>query len=753
MPTTDVTFGPGGIIRHEAPTVYTAARWADDWTLDESLTVTDVSWSCMPTMPVANLTLHYGRVRWFGSDAWVEQAKLTGMARRYVKIVVPMEDDGAGELNTKEWYGIFQLTIDEQNGATFEKVGEDKWEVRATGTQQLVAYGMESLLNLNVMSGSVFEFEGGIGVTAEIVPFNRRGNGNRSANKYSGSNYIFADVLSGAPNWSTRDIVEYLLAVASPRDAAGTVLIPFAIAAGATLPTWDNPQLNPAEQTAYGVLQRIVSRQRLLSAWFEVDGDTVKLHTETLTPNVVNLSIPGAVDATIPANASQLRIICDEDQATTLAVKDTEIPVYDVVIARGGPEICVGSFSFADGTVEANWNNTEQTGYEAAASGQAGYIALGLKQQLKANAAVRSSAKFDKVFSYFQIPRTWNQKVKNGENAGGENWLFPATTGGRNQVYWPAMFVENSLPLLLGADYADGRIASKTTGETADMRERLPLLVFLKDPQDSRWIRAEEIGNLADLEVETAGAFAAFTLHAHVPPESHGFVLRVAGAPQHALGYGDFTPLSVDADAGRWSYSSAMVATLAIPSGSRVQGQWPTDAPADVDAVRYYFLDVGDNMEAVYVAPGTVVGVKPDGTLQRSDGGWIYRPTNAVEHLTALAKIASAWYSIPHHVVTIETQRLTTEIGLGDLIARIGDERGGNKHQLDANAPVTEIRVSWPLSQGDEPGMPTMTVQTFAGELDPIQVQPRQAPANTFVSGAARFKEVPHVDNPALVSR
>jgi hypothetical protein len=48
----------------------------------------------------------------------------------------------------------------------------------------------------------------------------RNGRGNRSSVKYSGA-YAFADVLSGAPNWSSADIAEYVLAHATPRDAAG----------------------------------------------------------------------------------------------------------------------------------------------------------------------------------------------------------------------------------------------------------------------------------------------------------------------------------------------------------------------------------------------------------------------------------------------------------------------------------------------------------------------------------------------------
>jgi hypothetical protein len=334
----------------------------------------------------------------------------------------------------------------------------------------------------------------------------------------------------------------------------------------------------------------------------------------------------------------------------------------------------------------------------------------------------------ESVFSHFRIPRTWDQKCGDGEGVDTFKFpLFQDESGVVVPVYYPTMFVESQLPLLAGAEYGDDKIETRTTGETADMLERLPPLVFFKSPDDSRWMRIEDIGSAADLEVESAAAYGQFSVYAHVPPESHGFTLRVAGAPQHAIAYGDFTRLPVDPDTGRWSFRTGMCATLAIPSGRCIQAQYPETAPADKDCVRTYVLDAGDTFESVFVAWASVVGVKPDGRQQLTEGGRIYRPEHAVEHLAALAKLAASWYTIPHYVVTIETQRLTTEIGLGDLVARVGDPRGNNPHQIDANAPVTEIRVEWPLSSGDRPQAPTMTVHTFAGELDALQAVGRLA--------------------------
>lgn len=721
---TTVQFGPGGAIKHQSPTVYTRRRWADAWTRDDALTPTSVAWSCLPTMPTAEFVLHYGRVRWFDDAAWRTETKRRHMSRRYVKIVVPMQDDGTGAFLNKTWYGVFQVTIDQQDGGIYTGDGASETSL-VSGVQQLTAFGLESLLSTHMARKHWFEFGGGSRITEQPIPFNRRGRGNRSTAKTDGS-YVFTDVTSIAPPWSSRDIIEYLLSKHAPVDGNGDTQVPFGIHAGAWLPDWDDPQIDPTGQTTLGLIMQLASRQRLLSAWFEVGaGDVVELHTDTLVPSDVHVSIPGKANAKIPANSRQLKVICDDDQATALGAKESDLPLYDVVIAQGAPEVSIGSFSFLDSTLSTNWDSTRQVDYEAAATTAAGYAALNEKLKQKANAAARSSPRLDAVFSYFRIERTWNQECGNGENEGGTNPLFPGQAGGSIPVYYPTMFTESQLPLLAGADYVGTNVENGATGETEDMLERLPPLVFMKSPEDSRWMRIEDIGNAADLEVERAAAYGQFSVYAHVPPESHGFTLRVAGAPQHAIAYGDFTPLAgVDPDTGQWSFRTGLVATLAISSGRRTQARYPDTDPPGNDCIRTFILDVGDSFESVYVCPQTVVGVKADGSLHRSTGGWIHRPSNAIEHLAALAKVAAAWYTIPHYVVTLETQRLTTEIGLGDLIARIGRDHDDNQHQLDANAPVTEIRVEWPLTSGDRPQPPTMSVQTFAGELDPIQVQP-----------------------------
>jgi hypothetical protein len=273
-------------------------------------------------------------------------------------------------------------------------------------------------------------------------------------------------------------------------------------------------------------------------------------------------------------------------------------------------------------------------------------------------------------------------------------------------------------------DYSGVRLGIGTHGETKESKEWLPPLVFFKRPDDGKWIRCEDVGCAADCEIEQAGAFSQFSIHCHVPSESHGFMLRVAGAPQHAIAKDKFTRLEVDKDVGEWDYEAGMVATLCLPSGRKTQAQFPDVPPAGKDAIKTLEIDAGNGFASIYIAAATAVGIKTDGTLNRSEGGWLYRPADALEQLAALAKMAAAWYAIPHQAVLVSTRRLTTEIGLGDLIVQVGDSRGDNKHQATTNAPVSELRVSWELQSGGGPTAPVLDVTTFAAELDPMQVGP-----------------------------
>jgi hypothetical protein len=205
-------------------------------------------------------------------------------------------------------------------------------------------------------------------------------------------------------------------------------------------------------------------------------------------------------------------------------------------------------------------------------------------------------------------------------------------------------------------------------------------------------------------------------------------LLRVQGAPQHAIAATDFSPLPIDEATGAYELRSCIV-TLALTDDRYLEGRWPDSPPPGIDAVRVKLIDAGDGYRKDYVAPGTVVGIKDDGTLLRTTtGGYIPKEADDDdEHkLIALAKIAAAWYTVPRRSLYLSTRRILASetLDLGDFCTTVGDPLlVGEAGLIAVNSPVSEITIRTPLADPASPasGEPVMELVTSSGELDPMQ--------------------------------
>jgi hypothetical protein len=163
-------------------------------------------------------------------------------------------------------------------------------------------------------------------------------------------------------------------------------------------------------------------------------------------------------------------------------------------------------------------------------------------------------------------------------------------------------------------------------------------------------------------------------------------------------------------------------------SGRKFAVEWPPVPPEGREFVRRIVIDTGLPYDIVTVAAGTVVDVDENGQPVRSTGGRLARPKDGLSRLLGLAKLAAAWYTIPHVGLTLTTTRLQGDdaIELGSMVTRIGDDVAPlNTHQRYPNSVVTEIRIQWPEGTASAPPpAPVMTVSTDATELDPLQIAP-----------------------------
>jgi len=733
---TTVRFSKDGLYRVGAQRVYTRAAWDGAWTLQSHLHCLEAAWSCSPSMPTATLAYDYGWIKRENAVQFRKFAKLSGLRRGYVKVEMDVDQNAAGSWRTSRWVGVIELEIDDMLGAIVSASSRPQVH-DICGHQTFVAYGLERLLaETRYLTTHFATVAGAEATTAARVAFNSRGRRNRTRADFGGVK-LFDSSRAGAEKWSTRDIVKHLLARHSPRNAAGAVSVPFSLAAdGPDLPDWDSPEVSTDEATTYSLLSRLIDRRRLFLWWAEYDStaNDVKIRLATMTPQAVPLGFPGS--SPIPANSQQVDVVSDDDQLTSSVVRDSDVQRYDVVVCRGADELSVGSFSVADATLVRSWTTTEQTLYDQAATTQPDYPAKPTKVQQRMNADARNAPSLDAVYCRFEIAETWDGRCKNGEGAAATP-LFPNPAGGVWDVYMPEASIRLTLPLKKGVDYKDSQINLGVV-EPPAADEMEPLVVF-KRPDTGTWVRAEDQGQVSGLEHVEEKENLHWSCSVHVRPNSQAIDVRVSGQPQHVIASNVFQPRPVDPPAGGWRYDTGMIATLCLPNGRRVQGQWPMEAPDNHDTVKTLELDAGDHYRRIYVAPGTVVGVSKAGGLIRTFGGYIPQP-GQYDHqaqLTAMAKIAHGWYSVEHRVLVIETHRMTTELQIGQLVVRIGDQAvPGGANQL-LNSPITEIKISWPKGTAESTPAPTQSITTWAGELDAIRAQPLAADRRAEAARAA----------------
>jgi hypothetical protein len=342
------------------------------------------------------------------------------------------------------------------------------------------------------------------------------------------------------------------------------------------------------------------------------------------------------------------------------------------------------------------------------------------------------------VFSLFEIPEAWDQKVGDGVNgvlSANRDRFF------RNEVeavdaYLPGVFLEQNCGLASGvdyggtriADYADGTLPSlgepDMEGEDATLIPWLAPMVFLARPgsDPESWCRGEKLGDVDSVELGYDDA--KFSVSAQVPAKTRKVRFKVSGGPQHSIAAGESATNDGDNDTDQVvSYATNFLVTLAAKSGIRLLSEVPVAPEADREIIRRLVIDSGLPYHVVTVANHTVVDVDSDGNLVRSTGGIFCRPYDAKDRLNAIAQIAYEWYSVPHQSISLETTCLLGDdkINVGDLIHQIGDTTDSNNtHVREINSVVTEIRVEWPTVMGDTPPAPTMRIQTQAAELDPL---------------------------------
>lgn len=725
-----VTFGTGGRRITGDHAVKFKRLWTDQWVTYPDAHCLEAVWTCAPTIPAARIVWDYGHFKSHISPAFARYQKLD-ISRWYVKVTFTTDVRFDDEV---VWYGVVSDIQDDQaglvtwNGTTY-----------ATGTQTLYCYGLEQLLNQSEITSS-FCYQGVAELHESPLPidFNERGYGNRTATPHPAKGAFVFDGTPEAPSnttrkfwddWTTRDIVEYLLHYKGPTKSTNGYqpMIPFRLAERERLDNTDSPVLSQEGATPLALLNRLIDRRRMQSFYFTVDETNtpaqVNLTPFSFAPDPIEFDVTGIRD--IPGNTSQKNLIYEMDELTSVSVRDVDLQLSDRVVVRGARRTTTCSMFYTAYRFEPAWTSTQETAYEAGATGEAGYGTWDTMKQMTRNQEVRGSEALRPVYSWFRIPSDWDGLVGYHDSP---TLTYPAFIDAawlQVDQYVHGIEILPYLPLYEGVDYSGTAIATGAN-EPRDRVYRRPF-VTIKRPTDGRYMLGEKMGQLAEGECDpvTDGNNPRWSCHTRPQPHSRIVEVNVSGEPQHVIAKTDFSAAASDRDVGDYDYKDkGLFVTMALAECRYAEAEYP-DGGADsplIDAQRTMVIWAGDEYRHDYVVAGTILDVDTDGTPKEPwHGGYVRDDT---DRLYAMAKTAYWWYHYHRAVLSLTTYRLTDELAVGDMITSIGLDLGGYGHLREINSPITQIRFQIPRTQPGTMQAPTMQVVTTAGELDVMTLVP-----------------------------
>lgn len=761
-----IKFDPAQRVTLEDYDVYLRDGWKDAenkktaWTEEPNLACPEAVWSMAPSLPTAALQWRYGQqrqVRDPGGDdskAWrrgeARDVKPLDADRHFVKIRF-----GDGRV----WAGVWQLAQEEQLGAallkTETRAGEAPKPVYTlAGLQTFTCYGLEKLLDERIVK-CYFETsrpETRAAPTGRLLTFNAGGKPNRGSFELDapggGAAYCFAapDVTlrEDWEYWTTKTIVQYLVAFYEPLNEEGKSLLDLSISDDALelLPDWDRPTVSLEGKTAYSVLSELIDRRRLMGWRLRyteaVDGsdnpdptgsgDSVELHAVSYTDVKIDK---------LPANLNTRAIEQELDPLTTITFKQSDVATYDQVVFRGEQIRCVCTLQFktatglVPGSYEKAWTASDESLYESGPTLQKEWPKAGRSDRQILAARFRGTLPL--VFAAFRVPEAWRRQVVNGLDDPASNVdVFPHESDSPPAV--EGLEIERTLPLLEGVDYSGSLIADDKL-DVGDNQVESPPLVLLKrvpseqSADDDLYAAADSIGLAAGVEAKGIDEDNALSCSLHV--DGRTIMVHVRNMHQHALDGAHFSSVSgVDEKVPQYDCEK-MLFTVSF-RGDRAEAIWPDDDGLRWTArvghpVRRKYLDA-PGVGETFVCAGTVVGVTAGGELKRvTKPGFIPvrdSENNVNEKLLALAKVAARWYTKRRMIATIATRRFNgpDDLELGDFIVRCGEDGSRAKREIDG--PLTQIKYTTPLAEPGGPANWQVEYVTWHGEIDAVRLKP-----------------------------
>jgi hypothetical protein len=548
--------------------------------------------------------------------------------------------------------------------------------------------------------------------------------------------------------WSTRDAVEYLLAMAAPKDKDGNVIFNWTLSGLTNLPDFDKPRLELHNVSYLELLRSLVTRYQLTGFTVEApaSGANVNVRFFTFAESAISLTdSDGNVVGSIPACANQDTLVYAADQSSVGSFTTEASNVADQVVVIGARRKTVCTLWARDDAWANLWPSDLRDEYVDGASNAADYPpADEVDLRAQRNADARSAERLRSVYSHFGPTADWTQTVTRGDatyistttTTGGEpQQSYPIATddaGNQVTVYPPLLSLAEHLPLLSGyehdgskiADFDDlGYHARRIVGEQHEPLAPLVYARVIASHVDAytldRWQAIDQLARAGNLEHLPERAAREWSAEVRTLRDQVGLEIRVQGAPQHVLDLNDQNNLYTTTETPQipgsidWGRSDQdIVATVCFEDPRRVEVRFPADADVAAygELVRRLRIEAPE-YELVYVIPDTVVGLDPEMLrLLISEGGYLIDDRSVMK---VLAQRLYQWHRVPRYALTLSTGWVDGAVKIGHLVTAATDAAG----TFPVLSVISEISVNFPLASGGTPPRAAMSLATAFGEM------------------------------------
>lgn len=670
--------------------VYTKEAWGDAWTAQTNMFCTSATWATGPAISTADLYYRYGRGAVAGSGTIATVSPFTLPSFCYVRVEFDAWDSGGSETPVY-WYGVMGSTVDQRGGSAVSSAPQ--------GVQSFQALGLEWLLERTIVTTSKFVSDSTLRTANRGFTFNQTKN--RSSATQAGtfiSSYVFE---STGGDWSTSDIVKYLLAFHAPKNVSGTQTQDWQLSDPAgVLPINDAPLLPADHLPVWHLLNQLISRQRGMGFQIYVSGSQIIL----LPHSFAQTSVALPSGDTLPANANQIDLVLTGDRCVYSKTTDRQNRCTQVKVIGARAVHCF-SADYSNSGFAANWSAADEVGYRAGGSNHPDYPqASEVSEQERFTFLARELPNYPSVYRKFGVPGLATAQ---------------ALAWGPRRLFHDDMVIEQNIPLHEGFDYVSG--SSPTYDRTVPYRE--PFIVFETPRAQQQFNPFYVLGNRNRALQTNEGASLEYNNHhftvtvesirsytgLHIEPAA--FHVGVHGAPRHAIDGPNWTdvtkPLPIDIPVGAFDYQKALI-TVAAEWDYYCEYSYPT-SPSASEVAMLKVIEAGPEFQLHYLAANTIVGVDGNGELLLSGSARYIRDDRA--KLQELATLAYQWYGSDRTAVKLQTQHFTNQLDRGQMWATVDS--------ATTNTVVTSITLN--ANVGTEAKQPVAIFETSYAEFDVIQ--------------------------------